>query len=135
MQAYAGRWYEIAKYPFVMECRCTSAMADYKFIGENLHINNSCLIGAKIVHSSKAIGIPNGKNTFDVYFSSDAPAGKYIILWTDYVSWSFVGGGNQYWILSRKPKINNEDLVFILNKTKELGYDVNMLQLNLFNYQ
>lgn len=135
MKRYQGRWYEIAKYPFPSEYGCTSAIADYRLIDKNLIITNTCLFGNQIMSSLSALGIPKGNNTFDVYFSFNTPPGEYKILWTDYVNWSFVSGGNQYWILSRKQRIDYDDLRFILRKTKQLGYDKNKLQLNLHNFK
>lgn len=141
--AYQGRWYEIAKYPFPFQRDCDSATADYIYRQPNLEVINTCYSNGQPIRQNvgyasptQSPGVLSLKFDYELVFGTENkgytipsfPA-PYIVLWTDYNNWSFVGSADKlfFWVLSRKPTITTEDQAFIIRKVEELGYDVSKL--------
>ncbi|MBW9060360.1 lipocalin family protein [Agrobacterium pusense] len=133
---YAGHWFELARYENQFERDCEAVTADYSLREDGMvRVLNTCREGgiagkrkasegrAKIVKDS---GNAKLKVSFFGLFYGD-----YWILdrAADY-SWSIVGepSGRYLWILTRTPKPRKTIRNMLVEKTKALGYDVDMLR-------
>lgn len=150
IEKYQGSWYELGKYKFRWQPpgTCPFAKAEYVWDNKNkvMLVTNSCLDQDRnIVDVRKAVAwVPVNENLqrgkFLIKFNDGRPSdpvGEYIVLWTDYSSYSFVSSQNSeeaFWILSRTPKVPKADIKFILNKVVELGYDINKVITNPSNF-
>ena len=138
IQRYLGDWYEIAKYPFPMERDCVFATAKYSLEDDKMIIENTCLDkNRKSKRKSFGKARKVGEFHFKVKFSGpDAwpNEGDYIVLYTDYDNYAFVGGGPFFWILARTPQVSKKQLLFLLSKVKQLGYNPNKVITNPNNF-
>lgn len=139
LNRYTGRWYEIARYWNPFERDCSTATADYVQEGQELIVINTCYDqnGNWRQNIGRAQPTPTGL-TVNFNYALDPSDGReissspgdYRVLWTDYQTFSFVGGGPFYWILSRKPVITQRELSVLSAKTVELGYNPQRLIWN-----
>ena len=140
---YQGTWFEFGKYPVPYEVKpCKYSTAEYRYNSDGNYINvlNTCYDEEnKPIISITGLARPtNQSDKFLIKFYPEsyapypvAPGEQpYNVLWTDYNNFAFVGDRNSYYILSRKRVITQEDLIFIINKTKELGYDIFKVRFN-----
>ena len=141
--AYQGRWYEITKYPFPFESDCDAATADYIYRQPYLQVVNTCYSNGQPIRQDIGIATPKEKPgvlslsfDYELLFGQQSQGSSipsfpssYIVLWTDYTNWSFVGSANKmfFWVLSRKPSVTTDDWAFIGKKVQELGYDTSKL--------
>ncbi len=132
---YAGFWWTIGQYPNSFEIGCDSSTAEYQIVRKStrteLSIVNTCYSseGARTI---KGLAIPKEPFVLEVYFEHVPIPGKYIILWTDYSNFSFVGSDrNYFWILCRRPRITSDELKFIREKTIQLDYDPKKVEMTL----
>lgn len=129
LQRYAGKWFEIARYPNRFQRACQSdATAVYTLLKNGkVQVVNACRKSngstkdvsgtAKVVDASNA----RLKVTFFWPFYGD----YWIIgLDPDY-RWAVVGGpGRKYlWILSRTPRMTDADYQKALDAVRRAGYD------------
>lgn len=143
-ERYQGTWYEIGKYPVKYEpvpCSHSTAVYRYNSQGNYLNILNTCYDqNLKPIISITGIAKPQNEEgeflvsffpeSFKPYPVSPVPQ-PYNVLWTDYNNYAFVGGDpSSYYILSRKPFLNRDDLDFIKEKTDNLGYDIKKVKFN-----
>ena len=129
---YMGRWYEVAKIPFVWEVGCEYATADYSWDEEKqvIHVKNTCYDENKTVKRvSKGVARipdPNDPSKLIVTFEENPnDSGDYFLNFTDYTQYAIVGSPTKsyVWILSRTPTIPKKDLPFLLNKIKSFDYN------------
>ena len=130
---YMGRWYDVAKIPFVWEVGCQYATADYSWDEEKqvIHIQNTCYDENKnIKRVSKGVGRipdPNDPSKLKIKFEENPMKidGDYFFNWTNYTQYAIVGSPTKayVWILSRTPTIPKKDLPFLLEKIKSFDYD------------
>jgi apolipoprotein D and lipocalin family protein len=139
LNQYTGRWYEIARYPNPFEKDCYTATADYIIEGQELIVINTCYQEDGSWHQNigRAVPAPNGLVVSFNYALGQNEGrmipslpGDYRVLWTDYQNISFVGGGPFYWILSRKPVVDQMEQSAMIVKTRQLGYDPRCLIWN-----
>ena len=145
VKRYMGRWYEIAKIPFVWEIGCAYATADYSWDEEEqvMNVKNTCLDENKNV-KHVSLGVARIPNTSDpsklkVMFEENPSQkqGDYFLNFTDYDHYAIVGSPTKeyVWILSRTPTIPKKDLPFLLNKVKYFGYNPDkIISINKFLY-
>ena len=145
---YLGRWYEVGKLPFKWEPKqCVFSQATYGWDEKNrvMLVQNDCLNAERqVLDSRKGVAwVPEGEDIrnghLKIRFNDGRPAdpgGDYIVLFTDYSNYSFVGTPDKqlFWILSRNQRVPRKDLQFILRKTKELGYDPDRVMSNPANF-
>lgn len=139
---YAGRWYEIAKYPNKFQKQCTAnTTANYTQKGtDKIVVINECLKAdgtvnramgeARIVDRSSNAKL---KVRFAPSFLSFLPS-----VWGDYwvldlgpeYSYSIVGEPEReyLWILSREPEMQEAKYQAIMKKVEELGFDPSRLE-------
>ena len=136
IERYAGRWYEIAKYPNRFQKSCVSdTTADYVLKSNGrIAVTNRCLkkdgkinraVGeAKIVDKQTNAKL---KVRFAPGFLSALP-----VVWGDYwiielpedYSYAVVAepGRDYFWILSRKPEMEDKTYQAILTRAEAMGF-------------
>ena len=142
LNRYAGRWYEIARYPNRFQKQCvgnTAATYTVKANGK-IEVKNECLkkngktevaVGeAKVVKGSSNSKL---KVHFAPSFISWLP-----FVWGDYwvidlganYEYSVIGdpGRDYFWILGREPKMSEAQYQEILRRAEKLGFDPNKVQ-------
>lgn len=134
---YAGKWYEIARFPIRFERGCAGVTAEYGLLPDGkISVLNSCLEGGldgKLrTAEGKATVVAPGK--LSVNFVSWLPlaAGDYWIihLEPDY-SMAVVGspGGKYGWVLSRKPQLSEAKWQRATAALKANGYDIGQIKM------
>jgi apolipoprotein D and lipocalin family protein len=112
---YAGRWYEIAKYPNWFQRGCHSdTMAEYALRPDgSVSVVNSCRTASGKVREAAgtATVVPGSNNAkLRVRFAGSPFAGDYWIIGLDdkNYSWSLVGHPSRkfLWILAREPRLD-----------------------------
>jgi apolipoprotein D and lipocalin family protein len=135
MNRYLGKWYEIARFPHSFEkglVGCTAnylLLADGKVKVENAGYKNT-LDGeySTAVGKAKLAGKPADghlKVSFFLFFYAD-----YFIMDMDPdYQWALIGSkADKYlWILSRAPQMDDVTYNKILDKARDLGYDLKLL--------
>ncbi len=138
-ELYAGRWHEIGKFPFAYEPEnCVKVYADYTYNKESkaIYLQNFCsgpdyldYADGLLWNTEANLGTGNFEAQF---FRFNSTPGEYIVINTDYVSYSLVGdrSGNLFWILSRTPKIEKRQLNALLRKAQGYGYNIDLLEIS-----
>ena len=136
LSKYVGKWYEIASYPqkFQKGCHCTTAeytLSDKGYVIVENRCNKDSVTGKQSYIKGKAFVEKNSGNAkLKVQFFWPF-RGKYWIidLAKDY-RYAVVSNPNRkyLWILSRTPKMNEEDYNKITSRLKEIGFDLTKLQ-------
>lgn len=139
---YAGRWYEIAKYPNRFQKQCVANTTANYTVKKNgrIEVLNECV--KKDGTTVKALGeakIGDKSNNaklkvrFAPGFMSFLPfvwANYWVIdLAPDY-SYSVIGepGRDYFWILSRSPEMNTATYQTILRRAETMGFDPNRVE-------
>ena len=136
VQAYLGRWYEIARYEQSFQKGCEGVTADYSLRPSGkLAIVNTCREPDGRTRQAKALAyvIPNTGNTqLKVSFFGPIYIGNYWILdhAEDY-AWSIVGEGSRrfLWVLTREPVPSSDLKAELIERVHGLGYDTTILHL------
>ena len=137
LKRYAGKWFEIARYPNKFQKKCVgNTTANYTIKGDGkLEVVNECLQKDGIVNNAKGEAKIVDKTTnakLEVRFApsllSFIPAvwGDYwIIDLDDNYQYSVVGDPKReyLWILSRTAEINDATYQNILRRVEKLGFD------------
>ena len=134
VQAYLGRWYEIARYEQSFQKGCEGVTADYSLRPSGkLAIVNTCREPDGRTRQAKALAyvVPNTGNTqLKVSFFGPIYIGNYWILdhAEDY-AWAIVGdpSGRYLWILARKPVLPPTEVDALIARVQALGYDTSTL--------
>lgn len=129
---YAGRWYEIARFPVPFQSGCAGAIADYGAPQDGiLSIRNTCLdAGGKPSQSITGTARLTGPGRLEVTFSGVPFVAPYWVLWTDQTYRTAVVGqpdGRAGWILNRDPSIPQDRLRAALTVLDFNGYDTDRL--------
>ena len=137
LNKYAGQWYEIAKYPNKFQEQCVgNATANYELQGAGkIEILNRCLKKDGTVVDAKGAAKLNQddksnaklKVRFAPGFISWLPqvwADYWVIDLADDYSYSVVGTPDRkyFWILSRKPLIDDGTYQSILRRAEQQGF-------------
>lgn len=137
LQRYVGKWYEIAKYPNRFEKKCTGNVTAQYTLKANgrIEVRNECLKknGKKQVAVGEAkvtdeITKAKLKVRFAPSFLSFLPFvwGDYWIIDLDVnYEWVAIGDPSRsyFWILCRKPTIDEMAYQAILGRVESLGFD------------
>jgi apolipoprotein D and lipocalin family protein len=131
LRAYAGRWYEYARYENRFERGCEGVTADYAPRDDGgVSVINTCRKGAPDGPAKVARGkakVVEGSRGAKLKVSFFGPFwGDYWVLdHADDYSWSVVGepSGRYLWVLTREPKPNAARATLLEQRVRELGYD------------
>ncbi len=134
---YAGRWFEIAKYPNKFQKQCISGTtATYtKKPNGKIEVLNECTKADGTRSSAKAEGKIADKSNNAKLKVRFAPGFTSFLqfVWANY--WVIdLGADYEYavvgepkrdylWILSRKPEMNDAEYQAIVSRIREMGYD------------
>lgn len=131
---YAGKWYEIARYPMFLERRCVGdTTAEYGALPDDcLSVINRCRTGSGFDEATgKACTVRGSGNAqLQVSFFWPFRSDYWIIGLDPGYRWAVVGNPNrQYlWILSRTPQLPKGQLDQALKSAAEQGYDLELLK-------
>lgn len=144
LKRYAGRWYEIAKYPNKFQRNCKANTAANYTIKNNwkIEVVNECLEADG--STNRAVGeakVPNKSETgkLKVRF---APGWLSWLpwVWGDYwvieldadYQYSVIGDPDReyFWILSREPKMDEATYQGILERARAKGFDPAKVELS-----
>jgi apolipoprotein D and lipocalin family protein len=128
LQRYGGKWIEIARYENRFEEGCAGASADYTLSEGKIGVLNRCydangtLIGEA---KGKAYATDPSNTKLKVTFFWPFYGDYQVIMLADDYRYSVVGepSRNYLWILSRHPKLCDQDKHRILSELPRLGYD------------
>lgn len=135
LKRYTGTWYEIARFPHSFEKGASHVTANYlsQPDGTIKVVNRSMKDGKP--DSIEGVATPvSGSNgaKLKVKFFTFLPSGNYWVLALDdkNYQWAMVGEGSRkyLWILSRTPQMDKGVYEMLVNRARELGYDVSLLE-------
>lgn len=137
LNKYAGKWYEIAKYPNRFQKKCVgNTTATYTLKGDGeIEVLNQCIKKDGLVDTAKGEAKVADKTTnakLKVRFAPGALSwlpfvwGNYWIieLGPNY-EYTVIGepGRDYFWILSRKPEMNDATFQAILRRAEAAGFN------------
>ncbi len=133
---YAGRWYEIAKYPNFFQRNCAgSTTAEYSANpdGSIKVVNKSIGKNGKPMQVAGRATVVDGSQNARLKVSFAGPfSGAYWVIGLDEknYSWAVVGHPSRQflWILAREPKIPSATYQQILKLVADRGYDTSRLE-------
>lgn len=129
LNRYAGRWYEIARYPTFFQRNCERSTADYQIISENkVSVFNQCYKGNAVVGSIEGTAsAPNAQEPakLRVDFGFLRKGDYWVIALDPNYEWAVVSAPKKssLFILARKAPMNPELLQQIVNQLKQDGFD------------
>ncbi|HZX31695.1 MAG TPA: lipocalin family protein [Rhodocyclaceae bacterium] len=131
---YAGKWYEIARYPMFFQRNCLGDVtAQYTPLADDcISVTNRCRTDSGVDEANgKACTVP-GTNNAQLHVSFFWPfRSDYWIIGLDPgYRWAVVGRPDHkyLWILSRTPQLPKEQLDQALKIAADQGYDVGQLK-------
>ncbi len=137
LNRYAGLWYEIARYEFGFQRGCEGVTAEYSLREDGqVGVLNTCrqdsLDGEVRTAEARARVVDGSDNAkLKVSFWGPFYVGDYWVLdRADDYSWSIVGepSGRNLWLLSRSPQPSAQVRETVMNRARELGYDLSILR-------
>ena len=137
LQRYAGLWYEVGRYENGFERGCEGVTAQYAVREDGrVGVLNTCrqggVSGPQKTSEGKAKIVPGSQNAkLKVSFFGPFYVGDYWVLdHADDYSWSIVGepSGRYLWLLSRSARPSDATRDVIMNRTRALGYDLNLVR-------
>ncbi len=141
---YAGKWFEVARFPQWFQKGCVSAIADYsKIPGGSIRVVNTCIRadGSQRSITGSAEPVDANANRLRVRFSESWIArfipvpdeGNYWIIDVspDYRQ-AIVGTPDRkfLWFLSRSPTISNATLNRMKTLAEQQGFNTNLLVID-----
>ena len=137
LQRYVGLWYEIGRYDHGFERGCQGVTAEYRLRQDGeIDVINTCREGApdgeaRVAEGRARVVEGSGNAKLKVSFFGPFYVGDYWVLdrAEDY-SWSIVGepSGRNLWLLSRSPQPSAQVRETMMNRARELGYDLSILR-------
>ncbi len=137
---YAGRWYEIARYPNSFERNCQGVTADYTPLPNGrIQVVNTCRAGApdgqarQAQATARVIAGSNNARIAVNFAPIPLPAGdgNYWILYLDEgYQHALIGepSGRFLWLLARTPRITPQARAALEAAAAAQGYDLTMLE-------
>lgn len=137
LDRYAGRWYEIARYPNTFEAGCAGVTAEYTPRADGrIEVLNTCLQGsldgpARTIEGSARVFDTETNARLKVTFFWPFEADYWIVELDEEYEWAVVSepGRRFLWILSRRSTLDEELYGMLLDRVQALGFDVNRLEL------
>lgn len=132
---YAGKWYEIARFPNGFEDNCEGVTAEYaKRPDGKVSVLNTCREGAPDGKARTAQGVarvvePATNAKFKVSFFGPFEGDYWVLERASDYSWSLVGEprGRYLWVLARAPKISDALKAELVGKLRARGYNTDAL--------
>ncbi|MFN3815799.1 lipocalin family protein [Brevundimonas sp.] len=140
LNRYAGLWYEIGRYENGFQRDCEGTTATYTVRNDGLvGVLNACRQGGlsgelKSIEGRARVVEGSGNARLKVSFFGPFYFGDYWILdHADDYAWSIVGegSGRYLWLLSRTPQPTAAVRAQIMNRARELGYDLSLVRPTL----
>ncbi len=135
---YAGVWHEIAKLPnsFEKNLTCVSATYTVKDNGKISVLNKGYnILSKKMEEISGSAAVPNKNKPGELKVTFFWPfAGDYFVLDIDenYESVLIGSPSRKYlWILARDKKISTDRIEALLDKARELSFDVSKVEMTV----
>jgi apolipoprotein D and lipocalin family protein len=136
LQKYAGKWYEIARFPNSFQKNCFCSTAEYTLTDKGyVKVFNACrkggLNGKVSSITGKAFPVVGSSNAkLRVQFFWPFRADYWIIGLADDYSWAAVSGPSRkyLWILSRSPQMDEAVYQHVLLMLRENGFDLSLLE-------
>lgn len=133
---YAGRWYEIARYPNPFERNCAGVTADYSLHSDGeIRVVNTCrkfrLDGPLDVVTGRARIVDPGRNSkLKVRFFGPFEGDYWIIGLGINYEYAVVSAPDRefLWILNRTPRMDPKVLYTIIAGLPALGFDPTKLE-------
>ncbi len=137
LNKYAGKWYEIAKYPNKFQKKCvgnTSATYTRKENGR-IEVLNQCLMKDGMMNTAKGEAKIADKATNSKLKVRFAPGALSFLpfVWANYwvidlekdYQYAVIGepGRDYFWILSRQPEMDDKTFQAILRRAETMGFD------------
>jgi apolipoprotein D and lipocalin family protein len=128
---YAGKWYEIARYPTFFQAACVSSTAEYTARDDGtIGVFNTCLAAdgttVSTIEGVAEVVDPSTNAKLVVSFPNVPIPGSYWIIDLD-AAYQYAVVGDPYrstlFILSRTPTLDQTTLDGILNRLPSQGYD------------
>lgn len=136
LERYAGKWYEIARYPNAFELDCVGVTAEYSIRDDGrVDVLNTCYEGSldgrarTIAGTARSTDASNARLKVTFFWPFE---GDYWIMDLDEdYTYAVVGdpGRNFLWILSRTPELDAETLEGIYDRLPDQGFDPDRLIL------
>jgi apolipoprotein D and lipocalin family protein len=133
LKAYAGLWYEVARFENRFEKDCEGVTAKYGLKSDGgISVLNTCVKKGKITDIKGRAKVVEGSQNAKLKVSFFGPFyGDYWILdrANDY-SWAIVGepSGKYLWLLSREAKPTEATRDDLKARAKALGYDLALIR-------
>lgn len=131
---YAGKWYDLAHYPNRFQKNCTQTTATYEPKDGFIQVYNYCYNDKKdkvedITGKAFVQDYPQNKR-LKVQFFWPFKGDYWILYVDDNYELALVGHPERtyFWVLSRKPEINDERWQEVYALMEEKGYDKNQLE-------
>jgi apolipoprotein D and lipocalin family protein len=134
LKKYSGTWYEIASFPqrFQKGCECTTANYTPTDKGY-ITVENKCKRNGKesYIKGKAFVDENSGNAKLKVQFFWPFKGKYWIIDLADDYSYAVISHPNKkyLWILSRKPKLDEEVYNGIISRLKEKGFNLSKLKL------
>jgi len=136
IQRYMGTWYEIARFPQKFEKNLTGVTATYSLNADGtvkvVNAGHYLTLGGKMKSSvGKAKFAGKEKNghlkvSFFLFFYAD----YFIMSLDDNYQWALIGSRSDdyLWILSRTPRMDSQIYNQLLDRARNMGYDLSKLE-------
>lgn len=137
LNRYLGLWYEHARYENRFEEGCEAVTAQYDLRPDGLvGVRNTCRqdgVDGPIKVSegrAKLAGDPMGAKLKVSFFGPPLMTNYWVLDHGEAYDWAIVGEGSGrfLWILTREAVPAEPQRVALLNRARELGYDVDMIR-------
>ena len=136
LEQYAGKWYEIARYPNFFEQDCFGVTAEYTIMDDGqVEVVNTCRKGSLDGELDVATGVARVADTetnakLRVRFFGPFEGDYWIIELDDQYQYAVVGEPSRgfLWILSRTPQLDQTIIDSILERLPDLSYDPERLE-------
>lgn len=137
LDRYAGKWYEIARYPnWFQDDNCDATTAEYTVRDDGtVRVENRCTNldtgGEDVIVGSARVPDLNAPGKLAVSFFGPFEAPYWILALDEEYEWAVVGGPSRafFWILSRTPEMAPADFAWILEQMPAWGYDPERLRI------
>lgn len=136
IERYAGRWFEIARFPNAFERNCAGVTADYAQRPDGrIEVVNTCRQGGvngevRVARGSARIVDTETNAKLKVRFGGPFEGDYWVLDRADDYSWALVGepSGRFLWILSRTPAIADPLRDDLLQRLEARGYNTAALE-------
>jgi len=133
LEAYLGKWYQIASIPAFYNEDCRFSTASYWSGKDGIRVKNSCFDsqGSLIRKIYGNLDTARGEGSFCVSFGGIER--EYIVIQTNYTGYALVGSSdyNALFVLSRLPYIKEKRYLKLVEIAKALGYFTCCLRIDL----